>query len=313
MVEFVKECVDWLAEGVNAKELNHAKYFSKFKITESGDIFKGETYGNISNGKGILLTKKNELIEGYFSYGFVQRGYTKIFFSTGDYYEGFVGKNGVRNGKGVHHYANGDIYDGEFVNNKRVGKAQLKFKDNSQYLGQFINDEADGHGIYTDAVGNRYQSKVEHDHDGIEGETGSFLKGKLYGKGEIKYMNGNHYIGHLKGTLRDGYGEMTYVSTHEDDNEVNKGVYKGQWKRDMRDGHGVMHYENKSKFEGIWSKDKKSHGSLTLLDGSVYIGYFQDDMYHGEGKLKHISGLTIEGKFIKGEFCNKGKLTLLNG
>ena len=200
-----------------------------------------------------------------------------------------------------------------FVENKRVGKAQLRFRDGSQYIGQFINDEADGHGLYTDTKGNRYQSKGQKDKDEQDDETGHFLKGKLYGKGEIKFINGNTYIGHFKGTHREGYGEMTYLITHEEDNETQTGIYKGYWKRDNREGDGVMTYDNGSKFSGIWLKDAKYYGTLSSPEGISYTGYFKNNIYDGKGRLILPTGLIVEGNFIKGEFTNKGKLIYPDG
>ena len=221
--------------------------------------------------------------------------------------------NGIRHGKGTQYYANGDVYNGQFVENKRVGKAQLRSKDVSQYIGQFINDEADGHGLYTDTKGNRYQTKGQKDTDDKEDETGHFLKGKLYGKGEIKLINGNTYNGHFKGSLREGYGEMTYIMAHESDHESQGGVYKGNWKRDNREGDGVMKYDDGSKFTGIWHSDTKHYGAYELHSGAIYTGYFKNNQFDGKGKLKLASGLKVEGLFSKGEFTNKGKLIFKDG
>jgi hypothetical protein len=72
-----------------------------------------------------------------------------------------VKPEGVKHGKGIYFYKNGDIYDGEFVDNMRVGKSRLRFHDGSEYIGQFIADEADGHGIFSDKYGNRYMSVAD--------------------------------------------------------------------------------------------------------------------------------------------------------
>ena len=40
-------------------------------------------------------------------------------------------------------YPNGDIYDGQWINDVRVGRAKMLFKDGSQYLGTFVNDAID--------------------------------------------------------------------------------------------------------------------------------------------------------------------------
>ena len=43
-------------------------------------------------GKVFFFQENNEIIEGYFNYGFVQKGYTSICFPNGDYYEGMIEK-----------------------------------------------------------------------------------------------------------------------------------------------------------------------------------------------------------------------------
>lgn len=42
-------------------------------------------------------------------------------------------------------------------------------------------------------------------------KSGHFMKGRLYGKGEIKYRNGDEYTGFLKGSKRHGDGKMKYI------------------------------------------------------------------------------------------------------
>lgn len=88
-------------------------------------------------------------------------------------------KEGKRNTKGCHYYLNGDFYEGEWLNDKRIGKGKLMFQDGSHLISQFIDDQADGHGIYEDKYGNSFQSIVQEDKDG-SGETGAIRNGKLF-------------------------------------------------------------------------------------------------------------------------------------
>jgi len=145
----------------------------------------------------------------------------------------------------------------------RVGKSLVKFHDNSTYLGQFVNDDIEGNGILTDAQGNKFMSFTS-DKDGkyIPSKrlyNGAFVKGKLYGQGEIKYKNGSVYNGQLKGSKRDGTGKMTYVRSENKDFEDDIGVYEGQWHRDQRCGEGTMNFTSGDIFKGEWK-----NGTLTL-------------------------------------------------
>jgi hypothetical protein len=55
--------------------------------------------------------------------------------------------------------------------------------DGSEYIGQFINDEAEGHGIFTDRQGNRYMTLL----DGEKSKQGekSFAKSGYFSQGKI--------------------------------------------------------------------------------------------------------------------------------
>jgi len=129
-----------------------------------------------------------------------------------------------------------------------------------------------------------------------EKESGYFLKGKLFRKGQIKYKNGNTYQGRLKGSLRHGYGKMSYETPQYKNGISEIGDYFGEWNRDKRNGKGTM-LSNGTKFYGIWKNDQKYEGEFVFLDNSKYIGRFKDGKFHGQGKRIFNSGKTVEGKF----------------
>ena len=207
----------------------------EFKWTETDDIFKGKHNGKNANGHGVCFTKHNNLIEGFFNENTLNSGMAKILFSNGEFYSGEVTKGGDKNGQGVYYYANGDVYDGHFVDNKRIGNSRLIFQDGSEYIGQFIDDEADGHGIYTDKLGNRYMSvaSTAPKYSNVQdNKGGNFIRGRLYGKGEIHFKNGDHYIGNFKGSKRHGMGEMIYNTPKSETDFSNLGTYFGNWNKE---------------------------------------------------------------------------------
>lgn len=64
-------------------------------------------------------------------------------------------------------------------------------------------------------------------------------------------------------------------------------VYKGMFRNHKRSGFGEMTWGNgKEKYIGYWNADQRVNGELTMLDGSVYIGDFKNDTFHGKGKLR---------------------------
>ena len=230
---FILECGKWLQKAIeNPGCFNDEAFIKQFKITESGDIYKGEHNGDAAQGHGICFNRQGDLIEGIYKGGILSRGMAKVLYNNGEFYAGQILNGGDRNGQGIYYYSNGDVYDGQFVKNKRVGKSRLIFSDKSEYIGQFIDDEADGHGIFTDKGGNRYMS-VQIDSQSKEDKdikTGFFLRGRLYGKGEIHFKNTDHYIGNFKGTKRHGFGIMNFNAPRTDTDYSNLGVYEGNWK-----------------------------------------------------------------------------------
>jgi hypothetical protein len=316
--QFKRDCLRWIDKVWSIKGLRDEELINEYYITEKGDIFKAGKTGDLPNGIRICITHKNKIIQARYQDGVIQRGHWRIFYPTGEYFEGSVEDGGIKNGNGIEFYANGDVYDGEFVNDKRIGKARLRVNDGSEFIGQFIDNEIDGHGIYTDKFGNRFMSMaIEDDHlrrfDSQEKgkfnkDSGYFFKLKLYGKGEIKFKNGNTYVGQFKSGKRDGEGEMSYIvppkTSHHD-----IGEYSGSWKRDQRHGFGIMKYTNGCHYEGLWQFDKKSEGVFSLEDGSTYTGKFKNDKFNGKGKLELHNGSTIEGEFENGALKDKGILT----
>jgi hypothetical protein len=237
-----------------------------------------------------------------------QKGKAAIIYPDLEYYEGQIDSNGMKHGTGIYYYKNGQIYDGQFVEDNRVGKGKLQYPDGCSYIGQFIENNANGHGIFTDAKNNRYRSII--DEDEANGETGQFVKGQLYGKGEIRFINGNIYVGLFKATKRDGQGKMVY--NIPDESEYYTGTYIGEWKRNKRQGQGTMKYDSGNSFTGKWMQDKLEYGEFTEADGTKYIGQFNDNQYNGIGQLHLLNGVIVEGEFKNGEFTNKGKLIFEN-
>ncbi|CAI2364639.1 unnamed protein product [Moneuplotes crassus] len=314
---FLFECKEILKTAIKTSNFN---IFKGIKLTISGDLFLGEISEGEANGYGIILTNRNSLIEGTFSNGIIEEGKVKILYPDGEVYIGSVKKGGCRQGDGVHYYANGDIYDGEFLDNQRVGKSRLRFHDGSEYIGQFIEDTADGHGIFTDKEGNRYMTVVEDQGSHVDGSihdksfvNGYFLKGKLYGKGEIKYKSGDCYVGMLKGTKRHGKGIMTLVTNKLGTDRNDIGEYEGKWVRDKRDGSGRMIYANGEIFEGIWKNDKRFKGELTESNGQTYVGRFYNNKYHGKGTLTLNNGTILAGNFENGILLNPATIQYTDG
>jgi hypothetical protein len=194
--------------------------------------------------------------------------------TDGEFYEG-ESKDCKRFGRGIHYYLNGDTYFGEFVKGKRHGKGRFTHQDGSEYQGAFYEDKADGFGKFTDKIGNTFEGLVA----GIDDpNNGIFVNGRLFGKGVIKFKNGDEYIGNFKDGRMSGHGIMKYFNIGKDsDNEYENlmmgetAVYDGQWKAGKRHGKGLMSWQDGTKFDGEWANDQRSIGRQTMIDGNVSL------------------------------------------
>lgn len=149
----------------------------------------------------------------------------------------------------------------------RFGKSCFTYADGSEYIGQFVDDQADGHGIFIDFEGNRYTWGSNHKSNpsviaGGGKQPGYFKDAKLFGNGEILYKNRDKYSGQFKNSLRHGEGHMEYF--------VLKAEYTGSWKRNKREGVGTMIFEDGKTFKGIWVNDLPSIGELSIPNGNNF-------------------------------------------
>ena len=80
----------------------------------NGDIYIGETKGNMRHGKGKLTTRNNRSYEGDW-------------------------ENDKPHGFGINTFPNGKIYTGNFFKGKPVGEGQWTYADGRIYNGTWVN------------------------------------------------------------------------------------------------------------------------------------------------------------------------------
>jgi hypothetical protein len=64
--------------------------------------------------------------------------------------------------------------------------------------------------VYSDKVGNRFESL------NINDKNGYFLNGRLYGMGKIQFKNGDKYKGEFKDGRMCGTGTLKYYNINKD-------------------------------------------------------------------------------------------------
>ena len=128
-------------------------------------------------------------------------------------------KNGVPNGEGKWQGKDGLIYNGEFLDFKFNGSGTLEFTigDKYKYVGEFLNNELHGQGIFTWDNGDRY--------------IGEHKNNKRDGQGVFNYNDGASYSGTWKDGEKNGKGKLTWPDGS---------TYEGEFVNGIREGEGIF-------------------------------------------------------------------------
>jgi hypothetical protein len=214
-----------------------------------------------------------------------------------------------QNGKGVFLFESGAKYSGEFQNGVLQGQGILTFTNGDKYLGNFVNQYREGQGKFLFANGDEYVGKLK--------------KNKFSGEGTIKYANGNTYTGNWEDSKPNGLGELRFTDGTR---------YEGMMKNGNPEGEGVLYYANGTKYVGKFSngkpkKDQSStpiassnatpeqatktklrncnseychntQGEYTYLDGSRYVGDFNNGNPEGKCTMQYIAGDRYVGGWV---------------
>ena len=189
-------------------------------------------------------------------------------------------KGNCDNGNGIYIFKSGAKYDGKFKNGRIYEYGTLYFRDGRIYTGEWSNQ-------------------------------------RRTGKGRLKYPDGSLYTGFFKENKRSGMGKMSYA---------NGMTYDGEWKDDLQHGNGILIGQDGSKKLSRWSHGKvlesqnnavftsnsvgnnaqeykdcnrvncgDGQGKYTYLDGSYFIGAFNNGLPEGEGICHYANGDRYEG------------------
>ncbi|XP_034950994.1 alsin isoform X2 [Chelonus insularis] len=189
-------------------------------------------------------------------------------------------------------------YIGRWSNGKPHGYGKMEWNDGKLYTGEFYKGVIDGLG------------KMEIPTQGIY--EGQWKDGLQNGYGLFKEINGDVYDGYFKDGLPHGHGvkkEGHFMSSIGS-------VYVGEWIAGVKQGYGVMSdIMTGEKYLGFWSNNlKHGNGLIVTLDGIYYEGTFVQDAFMGHGIMIFEDGTHYEGEFKSaGVFGGKGILTFRSG
>lgn len=274
-------------------------------------VYKGNWARGVFHGDGLVKFSNGLIVLGNFQDGHLRDGRDiQVMHQNGDVY---IGQhiNLVKHGYGQYYFKEtGAKYKGAWKDNMKHGKGTLVFasakKDESltqsmttndenrvMMKGTFVNDQFQS-GELHDAAGNVFTSQSAPD-----GQLGGhFRNDRLCGLGHCVYSGGDRYQGRFQGGKRSGHGIMVFSQFNELLQSTQESTYEGNWKLNQRSGYGVMLWPDGTRFEGQWLNDERHHGKQTMTDQNVYEGEFQNDKFHGVGKITFTrEQLTFEGLF----------------
>ena len=133
---------------------------------------------------------------------------------------------------------------------------------------------------------------------------GRFENGLVNGKGFLKNVKGNLYVGDFVNSLREGFGELYTNRIH----------YIGQFKEDKLNGRGVIEFlKEEHKYEGEFKNNEiNGKGIFTWKNGDIYEGEMKNGKMNGRGTYKYVDGQIYDGEYINGIKEGKGRIILSN-
>ena len=82
-------------------------------------------------------------------------------------------------------------------------------------------------------------------------------------------------------------------------------------------GSDIFNMSNGGKYVGEWKRFEnilKKHGKgILTCENFIYEGYFEEDFFHGIGKLKFKDGSVYNGNFNHGNISGKGEMKFIDG
>ena len=133
---------------------------------------------------------------------------------------------------------------------------------------------------------------------------GIFHNGLLNGWGRIIFSDGELIIGNFLFGRLSGKGQFQRSDGSSYEGDFCDGIPHGTGKEVNNDG---------TFFVGTYIGGKKRYGKISWKDGGSYEGYFENDLFNGEGIYKWKEGRMYKGMWHDGKMEGKGKITYVDG
>ena len=207
------------------------------------------------------------------------------FDDDGNLYHGEWDEKGNKHGRGVQLWPNGAKYYGYWINNKVNKKGKLVHREGDIYEGEWVDNKAEGFGIYTSLDGTKYE--------------GYWVDDKQQGKGREEWPDGNIYVGDYMEGKKHGQGKFTW----------NDGaIYEGEFVDNNIEGKGFYIWADKREYNGEWKNNKMNgFGEFKWPDGRIYKGEYKDDKKEGFGIYMWPNGQKYKGSWKNGKQNGEGE------
>ena len=222
-----------------------------------------------------------------------------------------VKRNDEPNYIGVVNYSNGDLYKGLLLGNTRHGVGKFHILENKERVeGEWLNDRKNGFCVIYNNNKIAFEGKFENDlkqgkgvlfyNEGIL--KAEFEKDQILGVAQIKFPNGNKYIGKLENLKPHGEGKYVYIDGS---------TLKGNFESGKRTGRSMVNYFNGDIFEGTIDEDRMNgNGVMTYFNGDEYVGDIKIRKRDGQGTLTLSTKVIQEGNWINDKM--EGECTVYN-
>ena len=220
---------------------------------------------------------------------------TGILYFGNDYYEGQI-HNGKLHGVGVvtiRRAGGNHVYAGEWKNSHQTGRGKYTYPNGDVYLGDFIEDEASGHGVYHHSLQDSFHK-------------GEFKNDVMHGMGIYETRDGTKYESGRFINDKFAYGHLKVDRPHHS-------VYEGDYNKNKKfNRKGRLVYANGDVYEGQLKDDTKyGLGKLTITNGIVQEGTWMGDKMYG--KITYPDGTVVEGDFMNGLLLTPNHEAILSG
>uniref|UniRef100_K3X2I8 Uncharacterized protein n=1 Tax=Globisporangium ultimum (strain ATCC 200006 / CBS 805.95 / DAOM BR144) TaxID=431595 RepID=K3X2I8_GLOUD len=173
------------------------------------------------------------------------------------------------------------------------GHVRIEYNDGSVYEGPWVEDvsynkPSDMEPMKTRFSPNHWGKFTSRDGTIWEGEDVDNFFSPFTAMGEnfhVTTRENNKYIGAVRAGKYHGFGTLHINFV------FSKGEYVGEWCEGKRHGYGIERFDV----------------------GEIYEGYWEMDVYHGEGEIVYDDSSRYEGSFRYGKWHGEGVRTLENG